>query len=107
MRHAVGLFVGIVLLASAGAAVPPRPQQQTQQQTPPPVTQPPANGQAPQSNVQRMVVSEVDMVLAVVNKRQKFVSDLEKTDFRVLEDNKPQDIKFFSSQTDLPLRVAL
>lgn len=54
-----------------------------------------------------MVVSEVDMVLAVVNRRQKFVTDLEKTDFRVLEDNKPQDIKFFSSQTDLPLRVAL
>lgn len=107
MRRTVGIFIVMILLASAGAAVPPRQQAQQQQQTPPPATQTPATGQAQTNGVQRMVVSEVDMVLAVVNHRQKFVTDLAKTDFRVLEDNKQQEIKFFSSQTDLPLRVAL
>jgi Ca-activated chloride channel family protein len=100
MRRAFGVLVFVVVLASAGAAFPP--QQQTQQPPPPPS---PVNGQTPPTIVQR--VSEVDMVLAVVNHRQKFVIDLERADFRVFEDNIQQEVRFFARQTDLPLRVAL
>jgi Ca-activated chloride channel family protein len=110
MRRPFGVFIALILLASAGVAVPQQPSQQGQQgqqQTPPPVTEPPAAAQKQGDNVQRVQVSEVDMVLAVVNHKKKFVTDLEKTDFRILEDNRPQEIKFFSRQTDLPLRVAL
>jgi VWFA-related protein len=90
----------VVALASAGAAFPP--QQQTQQ--PPKQTPPAANSQNPPTVVR---VSEVDMILAVVNHRQRFVTDLERTDFRVFEDNHQQEVRFFARQTDLPLRVAL
>lgn len=47
------------------------------------------------------------MILAVVNHRQKYVTDLDRADFRVFEDNQQQEVRFFSRQTDLPLRVAL
>ncbi len=100
MRRAIGVMLFVVVLASAGAAFPP--QQQTQQAPPPP---PPANGQVP-GNVVR--VSEVDIVLAVVNHHsQKYVTDLDRADFRVFEDNKEQKVNYFSRQADLPLRVAL
>jgi len=36
-----------------------------------------------------------------------FVTDLDKTDFKVLENGKPQTIGFFGRETDLPLRIAL
>jgi Ca-activated chloride channel family protein len=52
-------------------------------------------------------VAEVDMILSVVNRRQKFIVDLEQKDFRVLEDNHEQKIEFFSRQIDLPLRLGL
>ena len=78
-----------------------------QQQTQPPQQQasPPVTGQNPPTVVQR--VSEVDMILAVVNHRQRFVTDLDRTDFKVFEDNHLQEVRFFARQTDLPLRVAL
>jgi Ca-activated chloride channel family protein len=98
MRRAFGVLLSVVALASAGAAF--TPQQQTQQPPPPP----PATGQIPPTVVR---VSEVDMILAVVNHRQRFITDLERTDFRVFEDNKEQEVRFFARQTDLPLRVAL
>jgi Ca-activated chloride channel family protein len=77
------------------------------QQAPPPPpngSQSPAVQQAPTIHTR---VSEVDMILSVVNHRQKFIIDLEKSDFRVLEDNHEQKIEFFSRQTDLPLRLGL
>lgn len=47
------------------------------------------------------------MLFAVVNRRQKFITDLQKENFKVLEDSEPQKITNFSRQTDLPLRVGL
>jgi len=35
------------------------------------------------------------------------VTDLEQSDFKILEDNTPQDIRFFGRETDLPLRIGL
>jgi VWFA-related protein len=94
----------VASLASAGAAFPPR--QQTQPPPPPQSqTPPPPTGTQNPGIVQR--VPEVDMVLAVVNHKQQFVVDLERTDFRAFEDNKEQKINFFARQTDLPLRIAL
>jgi VWFA-related protein len=105
MRRVLWALLFLVAVASAGAAFPP--QQQTQQPPPPPPqsqTPPPAAGQAP-TTVSR--VSEVDLIAAVVNHKQQFVTDLERTDFKIFEDNKEQAIKFFARQTDLPLRVGL
>jgi Ca-activated chloride channel homolog len=100
MRRPLGVLSLFALIGLAGAVALPR-----QQQTPPPTppaTQSPA--QAP-GVIQR--VTEVDMLLSVVNRKQKFIVDLEQKDFKLFEDNHEQEIKFFSRQIDLPLRLGL
>ena len=55
----------------------------------------------------RVPVNLVDVLFTVLNRRNKLVSDLEQKDFRVLDDNVPQDIRYFSKQSDLPLRIGM
>jgi VWFA-related protein len=56
----------------------------------------------------RKRVDEVNVVFTVTDKHGHFVKNLSKSDFRVLDDNKPAaSIVSFSSQTNLPLRVGL
>ena len=55
----------------------------------------------------RRNVNEVDVVFTVTDKHGRFVKDLKKDDFKVLDDNKPQQVLNFRSETDLPLRVGL
>ena len=102
MRRTLGVLSLFALIGLAGAVAFPR------QQVPPPQAQPAAQppGQNPNAT-QRVRVAEVDMLLSVVNRKQKFIVDLEKSDFRVLEDNHEQKIEFFSRQIDLPLRLGL
>ena len=52
-------------------------------------------------------VDLVNILFTVADKKGKFVTNLKKTDFRVFEDEKPQVITNFSSETDLPLTIAL
>jgi Ca-activated chloride channel family protein len=53
-------------------------------------------------------VDEVNVVFNVTDKRGKFVNDLKKDDFRLLDDGKPPlAIRSFRSETNLPLRVGL
>jgi VWFA-related protein len=104
MRRTFGVLSLFALIGLAGAVVFSR-----QQQAPPPP--PPAAAQAVPNADQhpevRQRVAEVDMILSVVNRRQKFIVDLEQKDFRLLEDNHEQEIRFFSRQIDLPLRLGL
>jgi VWFA-related protein len=60
----------------------------------------------PASTFKRFV-NEVNVVFTVTDKHGRFVKDLKKEDFKVLDDNKPQEIRSFRSETDLPLRVGL
>ncbi len=56
----------------------------------------------------RKRVDEVNVVFTVTDKHGKFVKNLTKNDFRVLDDNKPAtSIVSFSTETNLPLRVGL
>jgi VWFA-related protein len=43
----------------------------------------------------------------VTNKKNRLENGLGKEDFRVFEDNKPQTIRYFSRETDLPLRIGV
>src|SRR5947209_3534832 len=53
-------------------------------------------------------VNEVNVLFIAMNKHGKFVRDLNKDDFSILDDHKPpQQIVRFSQQTDLPLRIGL
>ncbi len=55
----------------------------------------------------RTQVTRVNMLFTVTDRRGRFVTDLGKDDFQVFENKKPQSILEFTSETDLPLRLAI
>lgn len=55
----------------------------------------------------RSEVTRVNMLFSVTDKHGRFVTDLGKDDFEVFENKKPQNIIEFTSETDLPLRLAI
>ena len=53
-------------------------------------------------------VNEVNVVFTVTDKHGRYVKDLKKNDFKVLDDTRPADeIRSFHNETDLPLQVGL
>ena len=49
----------------------------------------------------------MDVLFTVLDRRNKLVANLEKQDFKIFDDNQPQDIRYFSRQSDLPLRIGM
>lgn len=49
----------------------------------------------------------MNMLFTVTDKKGRFVTDLNKNDFEVFESKKPQTILEFTSETNLPLRLAI
>jgi VWFA-related protein len=88
--------------------------QQQQNPTPPPASPPAAapaeQQQQPPQKSQTTIpvtVNLVDVLFTVLDRRNKLVPNLEKQDFKVIDDNVPQDIRYFSKQSDLPLRIGM
>jgi Ca-activated chloride channel family protein len=52
-------------------------------------------------------VNRVNMLFTVTDKKGKFITDLTKEDFQVLENKRPQSIQEFTAESDLPLRIAI
>jgi hypothetical protein len=52
-------------------------------------------------------VDVVSLYCTVHNKQNGLVSSLNKGDFDLAEDSKPQTIKYFSRETDIPLTMGL
>jgi len=52
-------------------------------------------------------VNVVNILASVRDKKGTLIPNLEKKDFTVLEDGKPQEIKYFTRETDLPLTIGL
>lgn len=52
-------------------------------------------------------VTRVNMLFSVTDKHGRFVTDLTRGDFEVTENKKPQQILEFTSESDLPLRLAI
>lgn len=104
MRHL--LPVALLVAALVG---PPAPigAQQTPPKAPPQQTPPKAPPQRPDETTIRREVKLVDLIVTVVNRRQKLITDLQKDDFTVSEDGLQQEIRYFGRQTDLPLRVGM
>ncbi len=76
-----------MLLAPTGL-----PQQKPSEDVPPPIT---------------VNVSLVNILASVHDKHGALIGNLTKDDFSVLEDGKPQTIKYFTRETDLPLTIGL
>jgi VWFA-related protein len=85
----------------AQTPLPPPP---AKQQPGTPQTKEPTNGGQATISTQ---VNLVDVLFTVLNRRNKLVPDLEKADFKIVDDKKPQEIRYFSKQTDLPLRIGM
>jgi Ca-activated chloride channel homolog len=52
-------------------------------------------------------VTRVNMLFTVMDKKGRFVTDLTKDDFELLENKRAQAIQEFSAETDLPLRLGI
>src|SRR5437879_7722346 len=77
--------------------------QQPRQPSPPPApaAEPPyTSGQSIRQNV-----NLVDVLFTVLSRQNKIVADLNSENFRVFDDDAPQQIRFFNRQTDMLLRV--
>ena len=101
------LVLASLFLAPSDSAQQPSPESKPQAPAPP---QPaPSTQDAAQQSGQRIIqhVNLVDVLFTVLNRRNKLVPDLEKADFRVFDDKLPQEIRYFSKQTDLPLRIGM
>jgi VWFA-related protein len=100
MRQAITpIFLAFILLAL------PISESAEQQQPQPP---PPSQQDTQQSQtVIRVPINLVDILATVLNRRNKLVSDLTKEDFKIIDDNVPQEIRFFNRQSDIPLRIGL
>jgi VWFA-related protein len=55
----------------------------------------------------RVEVSRVPLLFAVTDKRNRFITDLEKDDFEVFDNNVKQEIREFVRESDLPLRIGI
>jgi Ca-activated chloride channel homolog len=52
-------------------------------------------------------VTRVNILFTVTDKKGRFITDLAKADFDVVENKKPQVIQQFTAESDLPLRLAV
>lgn len=73
----------------------------------PPAPQSSTPGQNNPETVIPVRVNLVDVLFTVLNRRNKLVPDLDKNNFKISDDNVPQEIRYFSRQTDLPLRIGM
>src|SRR5262245_32524854 len=82
--------------------------QRATQQTPTPPNTASTPAQKPQDEQTISVeVNLVNILFTVADRKGKFVTNLKKDDFKVYEDEKSQTITNFSSESNLPLTIAL
>src|SRR5229473_1465309 len=101
------LALGLLVFPLSDRAQQPPPDAKPQAPSP---AQPAAPKQEPtQQSDQtiKTVVNLVDVLFTVLNRRNKLVPELEKGDFKIWDDKAPQEIRYFSRQSDLPLRIGM
>lgn len=78
-----------------------------QKQTPAPAQPPTEKPEITLDATIRSEVTRVNMLFTVTDKKGRFVTDLNRNEFEVFENKKQQNILEFTSETDLPLRLAI
>ena len=92
------LSAGLIVMALAvrlAAQNPPAPAGTGQNQ-----------GDTPAERI-KVRVDLVNVLFTAIDKKNRLILNLTKEDFNILEDNKPQAIRYFSRETNLPLRIAV
>jgi VWFA-related protein len=85
------VLVSLILLAPSGLPQQ-KPEQKPEDEAPAPIT---------------VDVALVNILASVHDKHGALIGNLNKDDFTVFEDGKPQTIKYFTRETDLPLTIGL
>jgi VWFA-related protein len=94
------LLVGVLVFLAAA--------QNPGTQTKPDVQKPKEPAQeTTSSQVLKSTTDLVNVLFTAFDKKNRMVVDLTKDDLRVIEDGKPQSIRFFSRESDLPLRIGI
>src|SRR5947209_1766297 len=108
-RTITAIFLALVLLLLASADRAQQSSPDAKSQAPAPAQPSPPKQESPQQSNQTIttVVNLVDVLFTVLNRRNKLVPELEKGDFKIFDEGKPQEIRYFSRQTDLPLRIGM
>src|SRR3981081_1067360 len=82
-------------------------------QSPSPAAQTPAPENPTKSDAEDSVtkiistVNEVRVVFTVTDRHGHYIKDLKRDNFRVIDDQRPAELRSFRSETDLPLQVGL
>jgi VWFA-related protein len=98
MRTQTHLAALLFLLISPGAAISTAVAQQASNTPPAPATP---------STTLKVQVNEVVLPVTVRDKKGQVVPNLKQEDFTLTEDGRPQTIKSFSHETNLPFRLGL
>ena len=102
----IGLFFCLVL--TVGASRPMSSQSSAYVASSPSATESSAPASDDSVITIQKRVNEVNVLFIAMNKHGKFVRDLNKADFSILDDHKPpQSISNFTQQTNLPLQLGL
>jgi VWFA-related protein len=75
-----------------------------------PAQKPPASQTRAEEDIKTRItldVTRVNLLFTVTDKKGRFVTNLGRSDFEVLENRRPQNILEFNSESDLPLRIAI
>jgi VWFA-related protein len=98
-----GFLCAITVLGIALWATEQKPAQPPKPAAP----QPPAAQKADEPAIITVDVTRVSMLFTVTDRKGRFVTDLTKDDFEVIEAKKPQTIQEFTAESDLPLRLGI
>ncbi len=96
------MCAGLTLAGSALVA-----QQNSAQQKQPRVKTPAAPEQNPPETTISVDITRVNILFTVTDKKGRFITDLVQDDFEIAEKKKPQSIRQFTAESDLPLRIAV
>src|SRR5580704_331770 len=76
-------------------------------QTKPAAPKPAPAAEADDQSPIRLDVTRVSLLFTVQDKKGRFLTDLGKEEFEVIENKRPQTILEFNAESDLPLRIAI
>ncbi|HUE51288.1 MAG TPA: VWA domain-containing protein [Terriglobales bacterium] len=99
-------FAGLLLIAYLSASVLSQAQQMPRLVTP---DQSPAQDQSEDQSIStlKVNVNVVQLFFNVKDKKGGLIPSLPKDEFEILEDSKPQTIKYFTAESNLPLTLGI
>ena len=98
MKYIAGVFAALGIVVFVGAGFVAAQDKQDKQ-----------GPQAPKDEPAQFTseVTRVNMLFTVTDRHGRFITDLNRDDFELSENKKPQQISDFTSESDLPLRLAI